>query len=80
MTEIRTEKSVPCNGSSGLQNSLYICDSPKNACGIQTKGLERVEKADSETGAIRSRQSTRSALRALRVVNLIQNKTNCVTV
>ena len=23
-------------------NSPYFCDSPKNACGIQTKGLERV--------------------------------------
>ena len=25
-----------------LQNNPYYCDSPKNACGIQTKGLERV--------------------------------------
>ena len=28
-----------------LQNSPYFCDSPKNACSIETKGLEQVCKA-----------------------------------
>ena len=45
---IRTEESIEHVESGekimakfeGLQNSPYFCDSPKNACGIQTKGLE----------------------------------------
>ena len=32
------------------QHSPYFCDSPKNACGIKTKGLERVYKTESKTG------------------------------
>ena len=49
-----------------LENSAYFCDSPKNACGIQMKGLERVLAC--EARAIRTRQSTLSALRALQAV------------
>ena len=42
-----------------LENSPCFYDSPKDACGIQTKGLER----ECEARAIRTRQSTLWALR-----------------
>ena len=32
------------------QHSPYFCDSPKNACGIKTKGLERVYKTEWDWG------------------------------
>ena len=80
----------------GLQKSPYVCDSPKNACGIQKNGLARVFKKKRRVKLGRDAKTTegfsprttcgraRLALSAFGTSRLtscyLENKTDCSAV
>ena len=59
-----------------LENSPYFCNSPKDACGIQTKGLERP--------GVRGSRDSHATIHALRASCLaicdLENKIDCIVV